>query len=84
MNRIEKKKTMYLNMKYLIWRGHIPIRGSFLQNSIVFPAKILEVTLLEGIFLQKSFVIPAKILLTRGINIPGKGSQKIRRNDIDT
>ena len=75
---------MYLNMKYLIWRGNIPKRGSFSQNSIVFTAKILEVALPEGIFLHKSFVISAKILLPRGIKIQGKGSQKIRRNDIDT
>ena len=33
--------------------------GSFIQNLIVIPAKILEVTLLGGSFLQKSFVIPA-------------------------
>ena len=71
-------------MKYLIWRVHIPIRGSFLQNSIIFPAKILEVTLLKGIFLQKLFVIIVKILLPRAIKIPGKVSRKIRRNDIDT
>ena len=53
--------------------------GSFIQNSIVIPAKILEVTLLGGSFLQKSFVIPAKILLPRMIKLPGKGCTKVRR-----
>ena len=83
MNRIKKKENVF---KYEIFNLAWPYtnKGEFLTEFNRFPAKILEVALLEGIFLQQSFVISAKILLPRGIKIPGKGSQKIRRNDIDT